>query len=51
MRATNFLILIIIMFFSVSCEDILEQEPKSAITKVNFWQTPRDAEAGIVSCI
>lgn len=35
--------------FLASCEDILEQKPKSEITQANFWQSPRDAETGLIA--
>lgn len=32
-----------------SCESILDQRPLSEITQANFWNSPRDAEAGLIA--
>lgn len=44
----NFLLIITIAFFSMSC-DVLEQTPESEITQANFWKTPNDAESGLIA--
>lgn len=41
--------LIFLTFFAASCENILDQTPLSDITQNNFWNTPKDAEAGLVA--
>jgi len=41
--------LLFLLFFATSCERILDQKPLSDITQVNFWNTPKDAEAGLVA--
>lgn len=45
----NILLLIVMVFISTSCEDLLEQKPESDITQANFWQSPKDAEAGLIA--
>ena len=44
-----YLLIIAMVFISTSCEDILEQTPKSDITQANFWSSPREAESGLVA--
>jgi hypothetical protein len=41
--------LLFLLFFATSCERILDQKPLSDITQANFWNTPKDAEAGLVA--
>jgi hypothetical protein len=41
-----------ILFFvllTTSCERILDQKPLSDITQANFWNSPKDAEAGLIA--
>lgn len=50
MKAYKIYILVTALFLtSTSCEDILEQKPESDITQANFWNSPRDAEAGLIA--
>lgn len=44
----NTLIYILLSILIVSC-DVLNQMPESDITSMNFWKTPKDAEAGLVA--
>jgi len=41
--------LLVLTVFASSCEHILDQKPQSDITQANFWQSPRDAESGLIA--
>lgn len=43
------LIIAVIILFVVSACDVLNQNPLSDITSVNFWKTPADAESGLIA--
>lgn len=45
----NYIFFIATVFFSTSCEDLLDQTPESDITQANFWDSPKDAEAGLIA--
>jgi hypothetical protein len=49
MKAFKFTPIFLIVLLATSCERILEQKPLSDITQANFWQTPKDAEAGLIA--
>lgn len=49
MKAFKLTSLLCMALFATSCEQILDQKPLSDITQANFWNTPKDAEAGLVA--
>lgn len=49
MKAFKFFPVLLWTLIATSCENILDQKPKSDITQANFWNSPRDAEAGLIA--
>jgi hypothetical protein len=49
MKIFKIIPLFVLLCFATSCERILDQKPLSDITQANFWNSPRDAEAGLVA--
>lgn len=39
-----------VVFFTSSCEDILEKTPVSSLTFESFWNSENDFDAGLVAC-
>lgn len=49
MRTQVFSLYFILLSLLVASCDVLDQVPESDITSTNFWQTPKDAESGLVA--
>jgi starch-binding outer membrane protein, SusD/RagB family len=49
MKAFKLIPILFLILFATSCERILDQKPLSDITQANFWNNPKDAEAGLVA--
>ena len=49
MKAFKSTLIVFLAFFATSCERILDQKPLSDITQANFWNSPKDAEAGLIA--
>lgn len=43
------LVIAVIMLYTITACDVLNQNPQSDITSVNFWKTPADAESGLIA--
>ncbi|MCE6989705.1 RagB/SusD family nutrient uptake outer membrane protein [Dyadobacter sp. CY323] len=49
MKAFKLTPILVLFLLATSCERILDQKPLSDITQANFWNTPKDAEAGLIA--
>jgi len=49
MKTIKNILISILCLGAVSSCDVLDQVPESDITSINFWQTPKDAESGVVA--
>ena len=50
MKTKNIIYTIIITMLIVACEDVLDKQPLDALADTNFWQTPDNAQTGLIGC-
>ncbi|NER17830.1 RagB/SusD family nutrient uptake outer membrane protein [Spongiivirga citrea] len=45
----HFLTVIVVLLFTVSCDDFIDEQPISEIAPDNFWQNNADANSGVIA--